>query len=289
MLTLVGCKESVKVDDLKKFAATESFPDDVFLDTVQTKKALIIVAHDDDDCIMSGTIYKLKKAGWKIEQWSLLTTRLADGSSTHPAEIISMGNRAIVEDGHFRNKNPYDGARAPYLPIPKEHFAAVFETNRVKNILEKKINEFKPTVIFTMDNEIGGYGNPEHVFISQLIVDLFQENKIPAQRIYQGVVTNHMEEEIIIKYLSPKLKEWGFPNPYLMGKEVYKVSGIPEPTVEVNIKPYAEGKMQYLRSYSEDAKKNIRKFIPYYEDFDAKTYFTVFDREFFRVLENTKR
>ena len=136
-----------------------------------------------------------------------------------------------------------------------------------------------------MDNEMGGYGNPEHVFICQIIVDLFKENKIPIQRIYQGVTTNHMEEEIIVKYLTPLMEKWGYPSPYLVGREVYKIAGIPEPDVQVDISAYADGKMRYLRAYSEDAKKNMRKFIPYYEDFDAKTYFGVFNREFFRVIK----
>jgi hypothetical protein len=53
----------------------------------------------------------------------------------------------------------------------------------------------------------------------------------------------------------------------------------------IYISAYVDGKMRYLRAYSEDAKKNIRKFIPYYEDFDAQTYFGVFGREFFRVIK----
>jgi len=29
----------------------------------------------------------------------------------------------------------------------------------------------------------------------------------------------------------------------------------------------------------------MRKFIPFYEDFDHETYFNVFDREYFRVIK----
>jgi hypothetical protein len=42
--------------------------------------------------------------------------------------------------------------------------------------------------------------------------------------------------------------------------------------------------MNYLLAYDEDVRKNIRKFIPYYEAFDAPSYFKIFDREFFRVI-----
>ena len=94
-----------------------------------------------------------------------------------------------------------------------------------------------------------------------------------------------MEEEIIVKHLTPLMEKWGYPSPYLVGRKVYKIAGIPEPDVQVDIPAYADGKMRYLRAYSEDAKKNMRKFIPYYEDFDAQTYLGVFDREFYRVIK----
>ncbi len=284
-IIFVSCKTKVPVSTIQKFAATESYPNDNYLDTVSNKRALIISAHDDDDCFMAGTICKLKQSGWIIEQWTLQTTQLEKGNSIHPAAIICDGNKAILDDGLYRNINPHDSTLLPYLPIPRAHFAEVFKTEKVKSVLEQKINAFNPSVIFSMDNEMGGYGNPEHVFICQIIVDLFKENKIPIQRIYQGVTTNHMEEEIIVKYLTPLMEKWGYPSPYIIGREVYKIDGIPEPDVQVDIQPYADGKMRYLRAYSEDAKKNMRKFIPYFENFDAKTYFGVFDREFFRVIK----
>ena len=82
------------------------------------------------------------------------------------------------------------------------------------------------------------------------------------------------------------MEKWGYPRSYLVGREVYKVADIPEPDVQEDISACADGKMRYLRAYSEDAKKNIRKFIPYYEDFvDAQTYFGVFNRELFRVIK----
>jgi hypothetical protein len=59
---------------------------------------------------------------------------------------------------------------------------------------------------------------------------------------------------------------------------------MPEPSVQISITQYAQAKMDYLLAYDEDVRKNIRKFIPYYEEFDAQTYFEIFDREFFKVI-----
>ena len=35
-----------------------------------------------------------------------------------------------------------------------------------------------------------------------------------------------MEEEIIVKHLTPLIQKWGYPNPYIIGREVYKKAGI---------------------------------------------------------------
>lgn len=281
---LIGCSAPPTLEELRHYAATETFPEDTYLDTVSVKRALVIVAHDDDDCAMSGTIHGLSRKGWEIEQLNFQTTPLADGAATHPSSLICKGYHQILAEGAFRGGDPGDTLPA-YLPIPKERFGSVFHSAMVKDTLVPLINAFAPAVIFTLDNEIGAYGNPEHVFISQLVLDLFNSGSIHAQRIYQPVYTDHMERTIIGERLSAILKEHDFSNTYAIAKEVYGVEGMPVPDVQVDIRTDSLGKMAYLMAYSEKAKNSLRKFVPYFEEFPAGQYFSVFDREFFRVIE----
>ena len=283
VILLISCSEKPSLEELKKMAATEAYPQDNYLDTVSNKNGLIIVAHDDDDCAMAGTIYKLKKAGWKIEQLCLVRTPLEEGRTEHPAKIICEGNNLILKNMHYRNKNTYDSTLALYQPIPKEYIAEIFETEKVSAALIEMINNFKPSVIFTLDNVIGAYGHPDHIFLNQLVLDLFQSGKITSQSIYQAVYTKHMEDEINNKYVTKLLNKWGYESSFPKAKKLYGIEGAPIPDVEINIQDYADGKMAYLRAYSEDARKNMRKFIPGYEEYDAKTYFSIFNREFFKV------
>ncbi len=282
VFVLVACGEKGTVEQLKGFAATETYPNDTFLDTVSNKKALIIVAHDDDDCAMSGTIAKLTAKGWTIKQLSLQTHAL-QATGKNPADIICQGNELILEDGYYRKG--LDTMKNPYVPIPYETIKEQFLRDKVANALIQKVNEFKPSVIFTLDNEKGGYGHPEHIFVSQLVKDLFETGKINVQKVYQSVYTNHMEAEIVDKWLAERMKKWGFPHASTIANKLYGIDGMPEPTVQINILEAAETKMQYLKAYDEDVRKNLRKFIPYYEEFDAQIYFGIFDREFFRVIE----
>lgn len=282
VLYFLGCQEKTTIDDLKKFIATENYTNDEYLDTVRNKKALVIVAHDDDDCAMSGTVAKLTAKGWSIKQLSL-QSHILESKGKNPADIICTGNELILKDGNYRIG--LDTMKSPYMPIPYAKIKEQFLTQKVSNELIKMVNDFKPSVIFTLDNEKGGYGHPEHIFISQLVKDLFTDNKIDCQKVYQSVYTDHMEKEIVDKWLGAKMKEWGYPNASDIANKLYGIKGMPEPTTQIEISEVAEIKMKYLMAYDEDVRKNLRKFIPYYEEFDAKTYFGLFDKEFFRVIE----
>jgi hypothetical protein len=50
IIVIVSRPNKPTVYDLKKLAVSENYPTDIFLDTVSNKRALIIVAHNDDDC-----------------------------------------------------------------------------------------------------------------------------------------------------------------------------------------------------------------------------------------------
>lgn len=282
-MALSGCSDKPSLEELKKFAATEKFPEDAYFDTVQNKRALVIVAHDDDDCAMSGTIAKLTAAGWKIRQLSFQFHPVT-GTGQLPVSLICEGHQLILADQLYRPG--LDTMKTPYLPIAYETIGKQFLREKVADSLLAKINSFQPSVVFTLDNEKGGYGHPEHIFISQLVLDLFNERRFFAQRIYQSVYTNHMEKEIVDTWLKAQMEKWGFPHASTIANELYGISGMPEPTVQVTIKGQSEIKMKYQRAYDEEVRKNLRKFIPYYEEFEAEEYFTVFDREFFRVIQH---
>lgn len=281
-LLIFACAEKPDIEDLEKFVATENYPNDDFLNSLKNKKALVIVAHDDDDCAMSGTIAKLTDNGWKIKQLSL-QSHVNSNTGKNPAGIICEGNELLLADGYYRLG--LDTIKLDYMPISYEAIDKQFLTDKVEAALIQKINKFNPSVIFTLDDIKGGYGHPEHIFISRLVKSLFMEEKIKVQKIYQSVYTDHMEEEIVDKWLKAKLDKWGYPHTSSIANELYGITGMPEPTVQIVISDYAEIKMKYLMAYEENVRKNLRKFIPNYEDFDATTYFNLFDKEFFRVIE----
>ncbi len=282
-ISTISCSDKPTLEELNQFAATETYPADTFLQTVKNKRALIIVAHDDDDCAMSGTISKLTSEGWEIVQLSLQSHFINVETKEHAANIICLGNEAILADRYYRRG--LDTMKTAYLPIPLQEMEEQFLKEKLTKALIEKVNNFHPSVIFTLDNVKGGYGHPEHIFLSALVLELFQDGVLQGERIYQSVYTNHMETVIVDTWLKAKMEEWGYPHASTIANELYGIDGMPEPSVQIVISGQAQTKMAYLRAYPENVKRNLRKFIPYFEQFDAETYFSVFDREFFRVVK----
>lgn len=287
-LALIGLfvfSETQAQKKLTRLAPTETYPDDTYLKSTSKKRAMIVVAHDDDSGAFSGTIAQLNAAGWEIIH-ICLQGEDESRRARHREAIKLIADRAeFIPLAHDELRNDIDSVKYGYLPIPKSKFGEIFNLEPVREYLTESINKFDPSAIFTLDDDLGGYGHPEHVMISMMVRELAETGVINPDRIYQCTYTPHMEEQIVEIRLGNKLKKWGYPDTYKIAKETYQVDGMPEPTVQINIQSEAEAKMNHLRGYGEPEKKNLRKFIPYFEDYSAEKYFAVFDREFFRVLE----
>ena len=278
--TIISCKREKVI----QYAPIENFPADTILQKIKNKKAMIVIAHDDDMCAMAGTASLLNKNGWEIAVISL-----SKNPERNEAQIKAC--KSILDTVIFANltpkqiRNDIEEHRKTYYAIPKDSFDIVFNRSIIEAEYLKHIKKFNPTIIFTLDNELGGYGHPEHVLISQLTLDLAQKNRISPLYIYQSVYTDHMENSIMERH-SRRMKSWGFPgDEWEKAKKIYNVEGMPEPTVQINIMEQAQLKMNYLRSYNERERKTLGFFVPAFEDYSAKEYFNIFDREFYRVIK----
>ncbi len=233
---------------------------------------------------MSGTISLLNKQGWEIAVISFSKTPERNEAQVKACRNI-LDTVMFVDLKSEQYRNDIADGNNPYHAIPKANLNAVFNRPIIEAEFVKAINEFKPSIIFTLDNEMGGYGHPEHVFVSQMVIDLANEKRILPQYIYQSVFTDHMENTIMKRH-AERLKSWGLPDDeWVNAKKIYGVDGMPEPTVQINITSEATRKMDYLRSYNERERKIIGFFIPAFQDYEAEEYFKIFDREFFRVIE----
>lgn len=271
------------VEDVSAYAPTERFPNDTFLASLETKKALIIIAHDDDMCALSGTVSRLNSQGWEIRVISSPSTPERNLAQVKACTHI-LDSVLFFEESTSKLRRDLDTTVHTYRAIHPSHYSEIFDIAPFEKRIISECESFQPSVLFTLDSEIGGYGHPEHVMISQLVLRLAETRLIAPTAIYQSVFTDHMEETIMGRH-AHRLETWGLESDgWAHAKVTYGVQGMPEPSVQVYIEPQGTQKMNYLRSYNEREQKIIGFFIPAFYEYSAEDYFHLFDREFFRVL-----
>lgn len=183
---------------LKSKAPKERYPDDSFLEMQNNKTALVIVAHDDDAISSAGTISKLCRAGWTVKELCFY----------HKTDNEELNKRNLQRQKDIEKVKEIEGLKEfksvtlpyriitddslSYMPVRKAEFGKYYNRDTVLYYIRQFINENKPSVIFTLDNQIGGYGHPDHIFISQLVLDecnsRLNDSSFTVKKIYQAVL-----------------------------------------------------------------------------------------------------
>jgi LmbE family N-acetylglucosaminyl deacetylase len=258
---------------------TEKYPDDTYLTDEREKRALIVVAHDDDAISSAGTVSWLADHGWTIDYVTFYGNWHGEINATRKEEL----KKACQLEG-VRSVNAIDfpiqrtdTVKVPWMPVSYSRFHDYFSMDSIRGIIQSKIKEYQPTVLITLDNVIGGYGHPEHVAVSQACVDVCKQIKtsgqLPVKKIYQAVFTPSQAEKTI-----------GDMPPFIAGKKIYQCNGMPEPSVQINISSQAATKKEVMKTY-ESQQGPIKKVWPYYNWYPSWIYFGIFNKEYFHVVE----
>lgn len=270
---------------LTTLSAKEKYADDTYLAKETNKKALIIVAHDDDMVGSSGTISMLCNTGWTIRERCFYQQGglyFKKDSAKNPVRKEDLKRVAVIQgltgtdpiDFNFRNDMQTEKA---YLPMPYNKFAENYKQDSMMQYIADYIQQYKPSVIFTLDNIMGGYGNPDHVLVSRLVVDYCRTHKndtgFSVKKIYQPVFPPSLAERVLGKMPV-----------YVTAKKVYECNGMPLPDAQVNIYPFAKQKKEAMLAYTTE-QNSLKQIWPYYNWYPYWAYFKVFDRDFFRILD----
>jgi LmbE family N-acetylglucosaminyl deacetylase len=279
-LGLNSCKST---EDILPFRPAVNYPIDQLLEKISDKRAMVINAHDDDMCGIIGTLSQLKAKGWRIE---IVTISQSDERNTaHKKACKNLADSvAFFSMTYPEFRNDWGINKTPYAALPVSEFGNVFNSEKMEQEIIHRVNSFQPSVIFTLDHEIGGYGHPEHVLVCSTVLKLAQTKKINPSYLYQSVYEPSMMEKIMERH-SKRMISWGFPGDgWEKSKQVYQLKTLPQPTVQINIQSEAKVKMKWLFSYNERERKTMDFYVPAFGQYSAEKYFEVFDREFFRVF-----
>jgi LmbE family N-acetylglucosaminyl deacetylase len=270
---------------LTTLSAREKYPEDNYLLSASEKKGLIIVAHDDDMVGSAGTITMLCKNGWEIHEMCFYQQGglyFKKDSAKNPIRRKSLEVVARIEglkgidpvDLNFRNDMQTEKS---YLPMPYADFNKNYKLDSLRSIIGAYIEKYKPTVIFSLDNIMGGYGHPDHTVIGGLVVEYCRQHKndpgFPVRKIYQPVFPPSLSNRVLSRM-----------EVYNKAKQVYQCDGMPLPDVQVNFYKYAAEKKECMLAYTTE-QNSLKQIWPYYRWYPYWIYFRIFDRDFFHVVD----
>ncbi|MBP7516109.1 MAG: PIG-L family deacetylase [Flavobacteriales bacterium] len=270
---------------LNTLAATEHYPEDDFLAQATNKSALIIVAHDDDMVGGAGTMTKLTRAGWHIrelcfyQQWGFRSEKDSLKNPVRKRDLQTVAGIQGLEgvdpiDLNFRRDLLVE---KPWMPMPYADLERSYDMDTLRSIIGRYIELHRPSVIFTLDDSVGGYGHPDHVVVSRLVLEYCAQHALdadlPVKRVYQMVFPPSLAESVL-----------GEHETYIAAKKVYGRPGMPLPDVQVDVTPFASEKKEAMTAYTTE-QNSLRKIWPYYHWYPAGIYFRIFDRDFYRVID----
>lgn len=261
---------------------TERYPQDSFLRTTNEKRALVIVAHDDDAISCAGTISQLAAQGWAIDYITFYGKWHGEINPIRKKEMEAACKIQGIRSAKYFDfpLQRTDTVKMPWMPIPYNKFNDFFPMDSIKQIVRSVIVQHKPSVIFASDDVIGGYGHPEHVAVGRCVVvacsELRKEGIHTVEKIYQPVFTPTQAENTI----------GGIPA-FQAGKKIYQCDGMPTPSVQIDITSAIDQKKTVMTTYKTQ-QGPIKKVWPYYNWYPGWIYFSVFDREFFHVIDTAE-
>lgn len=205
-IILVGiCSLAAHILYLYSLKPEEKYPEDSYLKNAHNKTALIIVAHDDDAAPFSGTTSLLAADGWYIgficfytDYWRPEEKPVRKLEMEEAAKIQGFKNLELID---FTIRNRLDTVKQPWMPIPYDRFTDNFKIDSLRMYILNAIKRYNPGTIFTLDNVIGAYGHPEHVLVSQSILEICSIYKdssdFSVKKIYQSVLPYSQAEKIM--------------------------------------------------------------------------------------------
>lgn len=269
---------------LSRQAPKETYPEDSYLSGVQEKNGLIVVAHDDDMAGSAGLMTRLCREGWQIREmcfYQLGGLYFKKDSARNPLRKQALQQVAAIQG--LQGVDPVDfnlrrdmETEKSYMPMPYEEFPKVYKQDSLLGYISAYIEKHRPTVIFTLDDKMGGYGHPDHTLVSQLITRYCREHKndsnFSVKKVYQAVFPPSLAENVLAKMPV-----------YNAAREVYNVNGMPLPDVQVSFGEFAREKKACMKAYTTE-QNSFRQIWPWYNWYPYWVYFRIFDREFYHIV-----
>jgi LmbE family N-acetylglucosaminyl deacetylase len=263
-ILLLACGD--KGANYTAYKKTQDYTVPLFNVADTNKTAMFVFPHPDDEIVCTGAMHKLKTLGWKI---CLLT--------------LTKGTEKEQRSEEWRNAvEQMDIEQAVLLDFPNNKWEDVMKdsiqfwytnSDSIQQTIRRKTNEWKPSLIFTYDTAIGGYGHPEHRLTA-----------LAAYKVFAGYTKNdaYAPERILQITLPEQMEAMMLKNSdaYSLAKKRTGNTGLPDPTVAFDIRNDWSFKQAAASQYTSQV-KTLKKFMLLAESADSIEHYNTFDREYY--------
>lgn len=227
---------------------------------------LYVVAHPDDEVMIAGTIARLVEAGYKVRGLYLTLGEdgptgglcpqeaLADTRSGELQKALGALGVASYRTLRFRDRH-----------LPEESRDAMLDSIRAS------IADGRPVAVIGFDREIGLYGHDDHVVSGRLAFEASAEAGSGVRRYIE--MTLAPPQAALARRLSRTFRERGSEG-----------RALPAPDLGVGIWRFGGKKLRALRFHRTQAEV-MRELLPLHDRLPWRLYFSIFHKEYFRVIE----
>ena len=257
------------------YVLIETFQDnnvpELKLNISDTTKVLLVFCHADDEIAFSGLVSYLKENGAEIH---LLT--LTHHPSHENNELRIKELNCSVEKLGIEKLEVAGLVSNTWEEIMQNKIIWYDIKDSIKNIIDNKIDHFKPDFLITWDNEIGGYGHPEHRLSAQLTEDLFNENvnnpNFSANTLIQFTLPDKLEKFLVSKTEGYKLM-----------KKLTGNTGLPNPDYSLDITDYWEIKNDAALCHLSQIRL-MKQFFFTYDKKSKEKHIKAFSKEYYTII-----
>ncbi len=225
-------------------------------------RILYVVAHPDDEVLMSGTLSYIKRLlGLPVK--ALYLTHGEDGPTFDLVPKSGLKERRTQELGRVKEILSLDEMVVCDYP---DRYLADQDFEDVCQTVRREMEAFAPTYVFTFDESIGMYGHTDHVAAGKAAVRTAKQIE-SVKGVFQMTLPGGMLA------LALKMSK--------TFRERYDAEhGLPKPNTAVNI--YRWRKYRYAVTRAHETQTAVmRELQPYYDKLPRWLYYAVFDREYF--------
>ena len=233
--------------------------------------ALLIFPHPDDEVVCGGTIAILNQNGWEVDLLTL-TQGNAGEKEARKKEWQNAINALSIDHSTL-----LDLPNNTWMDIVNDKIIFWNENmDSIRHIIEAAIRQYQPSLLFTYDEMLGGYGHPEHRLTAVAVREVFEKNKqdssFAPSAIFQSTLPEKLETTMLSSLDSYKKAV------HIAGKN------LPDPSIAFDIIKTWPVKRQAAAAYPSQA-KTLKKFYLLPDEADTVKHYVTFDREYYTVIK----